>query len=100
MPVTEYEVLQAKTTRNAAHEIFRTQKDLVKADLDAAGIGERIKARVTDEGRHIVHEASDTASEHPQVFKIGAIALGALVLHKPVLGALGAILGIGHSDDD
>ncbi|WP_239805945.1 hypothetical protein [Croceicoccus hydrothermalis] len=104
MPVTESEVLEAKRLRGAAHTVFDTQKALVQADLDAAGVGTRIKNRLTEEGRHLSDKASETASEHPQAVKAGAAALVAWFVGRPVLGAMiggiAGLFGFGSDDED
>ena len=49
----EQDVLEAKRLRHAARQVFDTQREMVRADLDAAGVGKRVTTKLVTEGKTI-----------------------------------------------
>lgn len=98
--MTEAEFLQAKRLRKEARAVFDTQRELVKADLDAAPVGKRITTKLSDDGREMAAEAIDLASRHKAVVSAGAVALTAFLLRKPLFALAAAVLGIEQASDE
>lgn len=86
--MTETEVIEAKRLRRAARSVFDTQRDLVKADLGAASLGKRVASRIAEDGRFVAEEAVDTANRHKTGLAVGALALTAWFLRKPIMAFL------------
>lgn len=98
--MTEAEFLEAKRLRREARIVFDTQKDLVKADLDAAPVGKRIATRLSDDSRDIAAEAIDVASRHKAIVSVGALALTGLLLRKPLMAMAAAVFGVKQASED
>lgn len=98
--MTEAEFLQAKRLRKEARTVFDTQRELVKADLDAAPVGKRIATRLSDDSRDMAAEAIDLASRHKAIVSAGAVALTAFLLRKPLFALAAAVVGIERAGDD
>ena len=89
--LTEYRAL-----RDAAWAVVRADIAALQADLDAAGIGERIKDRAAEEAHDAWDSARDVASEHKGVIAGTVFAVVAWLLRGPIGDALAALFG----DDD
>lgn len=98
--MTETEFLEAKRLRKEARIVFNTQRDLVKADLDAAPVGKRIATRLSEDSRDMANEVMDLASRHTTLFSAGAVALTAFLLRKPLLAFAASLVGIERAGDD
>lgn len=96
--MSEEEFLEAKRLRRAAHEVFDTQKELVKADFDAASIGQRAVNRLVEDGRYLAEEAGEAANRHKVALSAGALALTGWFLRKPLIAFATSLLG--NSEDD
>ena len=89
--LTEYRAL-----RDSAWAVVRADIDALQADLNATGIGERIKDRAAEEAQDAWDSARDVASEHKGVIAGTILALVAWLLRGPIGNALSALFG----DDD
>ena len=94
----EKDVLEAKRLRHAARQVFDTQREMVRADLDAAGVGKRVTTKLVSESKTIAEEAADVASSHRALVTIGALALTGWFLRGPI-GAFAASLFSDHDDE-
>ncbi len=77
--MTEAEVIEARRLRGTARDVFETQREMVRADLNAAGVGKRIATRLVDDGKVIAEEAADAANTHRTLVTLGALGLTGLV---------------------
>ncbi len=101
--MTEHEVLEAKRLRRAARKVFDTQRELISADLGAAGIGKRVMSRIVDDGKFMAETAIDTADRHRAVVGAGVLALTGWFLRKPIMAFATTMLGseaVEEADDD
>lgn len=98
--MSEEEVLEAKRLRGAARQVFDTQRDMIKADLGAAGVGKRVATKLAEDGKIIAEEAADAASAHRDLLAIGALGLTAWFLRGPILSFTGRMLGFGNESDE
>lgn len=98
--MSEEEVLEAKRLRGAARSVFETQREMVRADLGAAGVGKRVATRLVDDGRMIAEEAADAASTHKTLLTLGALGLTGWFLRGPIMAFAGNLLGYGDEGDD
>jgi len=97
--MTEAEVIEAKRLRNTARDVFDTQKDLVRADLDAASLGKRVATRISEDGRYLAEEAADAANRNKALTGLGALAVTALIFRKPLMAFAGSIFGAEKLED-
>ncbi|MBS7670989.1 hypothetical protein [Croceicoccus gelatinilyticus] len=98
--MTEAEVIEAKRLRNTARGVFDTQKDLVRADLDAASLGKRVATRISEDGRYLAEEAADAANRNKALTGLGALAVTALLFRKPLMAFAGSIFGSEQAEDE
>ncbi|AKM09790.1 hypothetical protein [Croceicoccus naphthovorans] len=98
--MTESEVIEAKRLRRAARDVFDTQKDLVKADLDAASLGKRVATRLVEDGKYMAEEAADAASNHKVIATAGGLALTGWLLRKPLMAFAASVFGSGGDTPD
>lgn len=86
------ELEEARTLRDSALALFRTDLALIKTDLRERGLGARIADRIGDGTLDIVDDAVDYAEENRG--KIAAIVAAAMLwfARKPLLGALSRLL--------
>ena len=99
MTISASEVVEARRLRSAAKAVFDTQKQMVRSDLDAAGVGKRVVSRIEDDGRRMLDTAHDAAEERP-VVAAGALMLTAWALSKPLASLWASIIGYEIVDDD
>lgn len=97
--MTEHEVLEAKRLRRAARKVFDTQRDLIKADLGAAGLGSRVMSRIVDDGKMMAETAVETADRHRAVVGAGALALTGWFLRKPIVAFAASVLGLSEVEE-
>lgn len=97
--MTEAEVIEAKRLRKTARDVFDTQKDLVRADLDAASLGKRVATRISEDARYLGEEAADVANRNKALTGIGALAVTALLFRKPLLAFAASIIGTEQAED-
>lgn len=98
--MTEQEVLEAKRLRRAARKVFEAQKDLISADLGAAGIGKRVMTRIVDDGKLMAETAIDAADRHRSLVGAGVLALTGFFLRKPLMAFAATIMGGDQAEDD
>lgn len=98
--MTEQEVIEAKRLRRAARKVFDTQRELISADLGAAGIGKRVMTRMVDDGKLMAETALDTADRHPALVGAGALALTGWFLRKPIMAFAATLMGAGGVAQD
>ncbi|QNE04239.1 hypothetical protein [Croceicoccus marinus] len=98
--MTETDVIEARRLRNAARTVFDTQREMVRADLDAAGVGKRIATRLVDDGKVIAEEAADAANTHRTVVTLGALGLTGWFLRGPILAFVDHIVGRDDTGED
>lgn len=98
--MTETDVIEARRLRNAARTVFDTQREMVRADLDAAGVGKRIATRLVDDGKVIAEEAADAANTHRTVVTLGALGLTGWFLRGPILAFVDHLVGRDDAEED
>lgn len=98
--MTETDVIEARRLRNAARTVFDTQREMVRADLDAAGVGKRIATRLVDDGKVIAEEAADAANTHRTVVTLGALGLTGWFLRGPILAFVDHLVGRDDTGED
>lgn len=91
--LTEYRAL-----RDAAWAMVHADLDMLRADLTARGVGERIKDRAADEAHDAWDSAREVASEHKGVVAGTVLAIVAWLLRRPIGDGLAALFG--RDDDD
>lgn len=96
----EQDVLEAKRLRHAARQVFDTQREMVRADLDAAGVGKRVTTKLVTEGKTIAEEAADVASSHRALVTIGALGLTGWFLRGPIGAFAASLLGLSGDEDE
>lgn len=72
---------QAKTARNAAHEIFEAQLAQVQEDLAARGIG----GRIADRAGEVAAQTAEVASEHKGVIAGTFAAIALWIFRDPII---------------
>lgn len=98
--MTETDVIEARRLRGTARNVFETQRELVRADLNAAGVGKRIATRLVDDGKIIAEEAADAANTHRTVVTLGALGLTGWFLRGPILAFVDNLLGHGEAEQE
>lgn len=98
--MTETDVIEARRLRGAARNVFETQRELVRADLNAAGVGKRIATRLVDDGKIIAEEAADAANTHRTVVTLGALGLTGWFLRGPILAFVDNLFGHGEAEQE
>lgn len=96
--MSEEEVLEARRLRKAARNVFETQRDLIKSDLGAAGVGKRVATRLASDGRMLAEEAADAARSNRPIVAAGTLAVTAWLLRKPIMAFADRLLG--HEQDE
>ena len=91
-------LVQYRALRDEAWALVRQDIGRLQGDLEAQGIGERIKDRAAEEAQEAWDQAKDVASEHKGVVAGTVLALVAWLLRGPIGDALSALFG--HDDDD
>lgn len=98
--MSEDDVLEARRLRSAARSVFETQRDMVRADLGAAGVGKRVATRLVADGKMIAEEAADAASSHRTLVTMGALGVTAWFLRGPLLAFADSLFGSGNDQED
>lgn len=98
--MSEREVLEAKRLRHAARQVFDTQRQMIRADLDAAGVGKRVTTKLVSEGKTIAEEAADVASSHRALVTIGALGLTGWFLRGPITAFAASLFGLSAVEDE
>ncbi|GGD66592.1 hypothetical protein [Croceicoccus mobilis] len=98
--MSEEEVLEARRLRKAARNVFETQRDLIKSDLGAAGVGKRVATRLASDGRMLAEEAADAANTHRPIVAAGALAVTAWLLRGPIMAFADRVLGREEGEEE
>lgn len=98
--MTESDVIEARRLRGAARTVFDTQREMVRADLNAAGVGKRVATRLIDDGKVIAEEAADAANTHRTLVTLGALGLTGWFLRGPILAFVDNLVGRDDADED
>jgi hypothetical protein len=88
-----------RALRDAAWAMVQADIDMLKTELSAHGIGERLKDKAAEEAEAAWDNARDVATEHKGVVAGTLLALAAWLLRGPIGDALSALFG-GDDDDD
>jgi hypothetical protein len=99
MNEAESRLAEDRRNRNAARGLFDTRLGLVRADLAARPVPERIKAKAVDEAAKAIDKGLDIAGQSKGVIAatIGALALWAF--RKPLIAAAQDWFGQGSVQD-
>lgn len=92
--LTEYRAM-----RDAAWAMVQADFATLRADVNAHGIGERIKDRAAEEAQDAWDNARDIASEHKGAVAGTVLALVAWLLRGPIGTAISALFG-GDEEED
>lgn len=98
--MTETDVIEARRLRGAARNVFVTQREMVRADLNAAGVGKRVATRLVDDGKVIAEEAADAANTHRTLVTLGALGLTGWFLRGPILAFVDNLFGHDQPEED
>ncbi len=90
---------ESRALRDAAWAMVQADVDMLKAELSAHGIGERLKDKAAEEAEAAWDNARDVATEHKGIVAGTLLALVAWLLRGPIGGALSALFD-GDDDDD
>ena len=93
-------LVQYRALRDEAWAVVRRDVDRLQGDLEAQGIGERIKDRAAEEAQEAWDQARDIASEHKGVVAGTFLALIAWLLRGPIGDALATLFGRDDEDDN
>ena len=93
----EHRLADDKALRDAALALFKADLALVRADLAERGIGARVADRLGESAMDIVDEGIDYAEENKGKVAAGVAALVLWFARRPILEALGRLIG---SDED
>ena len=95
------QLAQDRRNRIAARKVFDTGLAQVRADLEARGIGGRIKDRAGQEAKAVFDEALDIASESKGILAATVAALVLWLARNPLMALLEDILaGDGNAGED
>lgn len=86
-----------RSLRDDAWAVLKLDVERIRADLDARGVGERIKDKVTDEAHDAWETTLEVASEHRGIVGATVVALLAWLLRGPIGDAVAALF---QNDDD
>lgn len=92
------EVLHARAVRDAAKAEWEARLALVKADVDARGVGGRIADRVGEQAVETLEQAIDIAEQNRGVIAGTIVALAVWFLRHPIIAWIDGILGAEHKD--
>lgn len=92
------EVLQARAVRDAARAEWEARLALVKADVDARGVGGRIADRVGEQAAETLEQAIDIADQNRGVIAGTIVALAVWFLRHPIIAWIDGILGAEQED--
>lgn len=98
--MTETDVIEARRLRGAARNVFETQREMVRADLNAAGVGKRVATRLVDDGKVIAEEAADAANTHRTIVTLGALGLTGWFLRGPILAFVDHLFGHDEAEEE
>ena len=108
MSELEQRLAEDKALRDAALGLFKADLALVRADLAERGLGQRIADRLGEGAMDVLDEAIDYAEDNKCTVAAGIAAVVLWFARRPILGALGRLIGDdeepvdgdGRSDDD
>ena len=93
-------LVQYRALRDEAWAVVRNDFNRLQGDLEAQGIGERIKDRAAEEAQEAWDQARDIASEHKGVVAGTFLALVAWLLRGPIGDALATLFGRDDQQDN
>ena len=93
-------LVQYRALRDEAWAVVRNDFNRLQGDLEAQGIGERIKDRAAEEAQEAWDQARDIASEHKGVVAGTFLTLVAWLLRGPIGDALAALFGRDDQQDN
>ena len=94
----EQRLADDKALRDAALALFKADLALVRADLAERGIGARVADRLGESAMDIVDEGIDYAEENKGKVAAGVAALVLWFARRPILDALGRLIGTDEDD--
>ena len=86
-------IAEFRALRDAAWAVVQADLAMLKNDLAARGVGERIKDKVGEEAHEVWDQARDVAGEHKGIVAGTILALVAWLLRAPIGHAISALLG-------
>ena len=89
----EHRIAEYRALRDAAWAVVEADLAMLRNDVAARGIGERIKDRVGEEAHEVWDQARDVAGEHKGVVAGTVLALVAWLLRDPIGHAIAGLLG-------
>lgn len=93
MSTPEQRIAEYRALRDAAWALVNADLAMLKTDLAARGVGERIKDKVGEQAHEVWDQARDVAGEHKGVVAATILALVAWLLRDPIGDAIAALLG-------
>jgi hypothetical protein len=93
MTEPERRIAEYRALRDAAWAVVDADLAMLKNDLAARGVGERIKDKVGEEAHEVWDQARDVAGEHKGVVAATILALVAWLLRAPLGDAIAGLLG-------
>lgn len=96
MSELERRLAEDKALRDSALALFKADLALVRADLDAKGVGARVAARVGEGTMETLDDAVDYAEANKGKVAAGIAAVLLWFTRGPILDSLGKLIG----DDD
>lgn len=94
----EQRLAEDKALRDAALALFKADLALVRADLEERGIGERIGSRLGESTMDLLDDGIDYAEENKGKVAAGVAALVLWFARRPILEALGRLIGTDEDD--
>jgi len=89
----EQRLAEDKALRDAALALFKADLALVRADLDARGLGKRISDRLGESTMEMLDEATDFAEDNKGKVAAGIAAVILWFARGPILDAVGRLIG-------
>ena len=86
-------IAEFRALRDAAWAVVHADLAMLRNDLAARGIGERIKDKVGEEAHEVWDQARDVAGEHKGIVAGTILALVAWLLRAPIGHAISALIG-------
>jgi len=100
MNAIDRQLAEDRAMRDAAYRLFKADLDLVRGDLAARGVRQRVADRVGDAALDTMDDAVDYAQHHKGQVAAGISAILLFLFRGPLLDLLASLLPEDDGRDD